>query len=40
MTTAIAVDPEQRWAVPRLSGAATLTALSAGLLWVLGRVDH
>lgn len=37
VTTAIGVDPEQRWAVPGLSGAATLTVLSAGLLWVLAR---
>jgi hypothetical protein len=40
VTTAIGVDPEQRWAVPGLSGAATLTVLSAGLLWVLARVGH
>jgi hypothetical protein len=38
VTTAIGVDPAQRWAVPGLSGAATLTILSAGLLWILSRV--
>jgi hypothetical protein len=38
VTTAIGVDPAQRWAVPGLSGATTLTVLSAALLWVLARV--
>lgn len=38
VTTAIGVDPAQRWAVPGLSGAATLTVLSAALLWVLAHV--
>jgi hypothetical protein len=37
VTTAIGVDPENRWAVPGLSGAATLTVLLGVVLWVLAR---
>ena len=37
VTTAIGVDPDDRWAVPGLSGAATATVLLAAVLWVLGR---
>ena len=35
MTTAIGVDPDDRWANPGLSGAATLTLLLGGVLWLL-----
>ena len=37
VTTAIGVDPEDRWAVPGLSGAATLTLLLGAVLWLLTR---
>lgn len=37
VTTAIGVDPDDRWAVPGLSGAATLTLLLGAVLWVLTR---
>ncbi len=37
VTTAIGVDPDDRWAVPGLSGAATLTVLLGGVLWFLAR---
>jgi hypothetical protein len=37
VTTAIGVDPDDRWAVPGLSGAATVTVLLAGVLWILTR---
>jgi len=37
VTTAIGVDPDDRWAVPGLSGAATLTVLLSAVLWVLTR---
>jgi hypothetical protein len=35
VTTAIGVDPDDRWAVPGLSGAATVTVLLGGVLWIL-----
>lgn len=37
VTTAIGVDPDDRWAVPGLSGAATATLLLGAVLWLLGR---
>ena len=37
VTTSIGVDPDDRWAVPGLSGAATLTLLLGGVLWALAR---
>jgi hypothetical protein len=37
VTTAIGVDPDDRWAVPGLSGAATATLLLGAVLWVLAR---
>ncbi len=37
VTVSIGVDPDDRWANPGLSGAATLTLLLAGVLWLLGR---
>jgi hypothetical protein len=37
VTTAIGVDPENRWANPGLSGAATLTVILGAVLWVLAR---
>src|SRR5262245_7768862 len=40
VTTAIGVDPDDRWANPGLSGAATLTLLLAGVLWLLGRAGE
>jgi hypothetical protein len=38
VTTAIGVDPDDLWANPGLSGAATLTLLLAGVLWLVGRM--
>jgi hypothetical protein len=37
VTTAIGVDPDDLWANPGLSGAATLTLLLAGVLWFVGH---
>ena len=37
VTTAIGVDPDDRWAVPGLSGAATVTLLLGAVLWMLAR---
>jgi hypothetical protein len=37
VTTAIGVDPDDRWAVPGLSGSTTLTVLLGGVLWILAR---
>ena len=37
VSTAIGVDPDDRWANPGLSGAATLTVLLGAVLWVLAR---
>jgi hypothetical protein len=37
VTTAIGVDPDDRWAVPGLSGALTVTVLMGAVLWMLGR---
>jgi hypothetical protein len=37
VTTAIGVDPDDRWAVPGVSGAATFTVLMGVVLWVLAR---
>jgi hypothetical protein len=37
VTTAIGVDPDDRWAVPGLSGAATATLLLGAVLWMLAR---
>ena len=37
VTTAIGVDPDDRWANPGLSGAATITLLLGALLWFLMR---
>jgi hypothetical protein len=37
VTISIGVDPDDRWAVPGLSGAATLTVLLGVVLWVLAR---
>ena len=37
VTTTIGVDPDDRWAVPGLSGAATVTLLLGAVLWVLAR---
>jgi hypothetical protein len=37
VTTAIGVDPADRWAVPGLSGAATVTLLLGAVLWMLAR---
>ncbi len=39
VTTAIGVDPDDRWANPGLSGAATITVLLGAVLWVLARPD-
>ena len=43
VTTAIGVDPDDRWANPGLSGAATATLLLGAVLWMLvrsGRQDR
>jgi hypothetical protein len=37
VTTAIGVDPDDRWAVFGLSGSATCTVLLGAVLWVLAR---
>ena len=37
VTTAIGVNPDDRWANPGLSGAATLTVLLGAVLWLLAR---
>jgi hypothetical protein len=37
VTTAIGVDPDDRWANPGLSGAATITILLGAVLWALVR---
>ncbi len=37
VTTAIGVDPDDRWPVPGLSGAATVTLLLGAVLWMLAR---
>ena len=37
VTTAIGVDPDDRWANPGLSGAATITVLLGAVLWFLVR---
>ena len=37
VSTAIGVDPDDRWPNPGLSGAATLTVLLGAVLWVLAR---
>jgi hypothetical protein len=37
VTTAIGVDPDDRWANPGLSGAATITLLLGVVLWILAR---
>ena len=37
VTTAIGVDPDDRWPNPGLSGAATLTLLLGAVLWALAR---
>ena len=37
VTTAIGVDPDDRWAVHGLSGSTTLTVLLGGVLWILTR---
>lgn len=37
VTISIGVDPDDRWAVPGLSGAATITLLLGGVLWALAR---
>jgi hypothetical protein len=37
VTTTIGVDPDDRWAVPGLSGAATVTVLLGAVLWILAR---
>lgn len=37
VTTAIGVDPDDRWAVPGLSGAATVTLLQGAVLWLLAK---
>ncbi len=37
VTTAIGVDPDDRWANPGLSGAATATVLLGAVLWALAR---
>jgi hypothetical protein len=37
VTTAIGVDPDDRWANPGLAGATTLTVLLGAVLWVLAR---
>lgn len=37
VTTAIGVDPDDRWANPGLSGAATITLLLGAVLWALAR---
>jgi len=40
VTTAIGVDPDDRWAVFGLSGSATCTVLLGAVLWVLARSDR
>jgi hypothetical protein len=40
VTTAIGVDPDDRWANPGLSGAATITVLMGVVLWTLARSGH
>jgi hypothetical protein len=37
VTTAIGVDPDDRWANPGLSGATTITVLMGAVLWALVR---
>jgi hypothetical protein len=37
VTTAIGVDPDDRWPNPGLSGAATLTVVLGAVLWLLAR---
>jgi hypothetical protein len=37
VTTAIGVDPDDRWANPGLAGAATVTVLLWAVLWLLAR---
>ncbi len=37
VTTSIGVDPDDRWAVPGLSGASTITVLLGAVLWALAR---
>ena len=37
VTTSIGVDPDDRWAVPGLSGALTITVLLGVVLWALAR---
>ena len=37
VTMSIGIDPADRWAVPGLSGALTITLLMGGLLWFLAR---
>jgi len=37
VTTAIGVDPDDRWANPGLSGAGTATVLLGAVLWALAR---
>jgi hypothetical protein len=39
VTTAIGVDPDDRWAVFGLSGSATCTLFLGAVLWVLARSD-
>ncbi len=40
VTTAIGVDPDDRWAVPGLSGAATVTLLLGAVLWAARPRDR
>ena len=40
VTTAIGVDPDDRWANPGLSGAATATVLLGAVLWFLARTER
>jgi hypothetical protein len=37
VTTSLGVDPDDRWANPGLSGAATATVLLGAVLWMLAR---
>jgi len=37
VTTAIGVDPDDRWAVFGLSGSTTLTVILGATLWMLAR---
>jgi hypothetical protein len=37
VTTAIGVDPDDRWANPGLSGALTITVILGAVLWMLAR---